>query len=126
LEDKGELRNYLAAERTFLAWVRTGLALMGFGFVVARFGLFLSEFQLTQGGPAMPTHRFSLFAGIILISAGIGVTVYAAWSHARLVEALNRGEFAGPHSPRFAVAVALFLALMGAAMALYLTLLRNS
>jgi len=37
----GDLRDYLAEERTFLAWIRTGLTLMGFDFVVARFGLFL-------------------------------------------------------------------------------------
>jgi hypothetical protein len=34
---RGNLSDYLAAERTHLAWIRTGLALMGFGFVVARF-----------------------------------------------------------------------------------------
>jgi putative membrane protein len=136
MEAKGDLRDYLAAETTFLAWIRTGLALMGFGFVVARFGLFLAEFQRIQGasvagasvagGSAAVSHRFSLASGIVLIAVGIGVNVYAARSHARLVGALNRGEVTVPRSPKAAVLVGLFLALMGAAMAVYLTLIRES
>ena len=47
-EQKPELRDLLAAQRTFLAWIPTGLALMGFGFVVARFGLFLKQGELIQ------------------------------------------------------------------------------
>jgi putative membrane protein len=123
---KADLRDYLAAERTFLAWIRTGLALMGFGFVVARFGLFLTEFQLLQGGSARQSHRFSLWAGTALIAAGIGVNLYSAWSHTRLFAELNRGEIAGPRSPGLAVSVAVFLALVGLAMAIYLTLIRES
>jgi putative membrane protein len=135
LESRGDLRDYLAAETTYLAWIRTGLALMGFGFVVARFGLFLAEFQRIQGssgggasaaGGSAPSHGFSLASGIVLIAAGIGVNVYAAWSHARLVGALNRGEVTVPRSPNVAVLVGLFLALTGVAMAAYLTLIRES
>jgi putative membrane protein len=123
---KADLRDYLAAERTFLAWIRTGLALMGFGFVVARFGLFLTEFQLVQGGSAVQSHRFSLWSGTALIAAGIGVNLYSAWSHIRLVAELNQGEIARPRSARLAVSVAVFLALVGLAMAIYLTLIRES
>jgi putative membrane protein len=126
VDDKGELRDYLAAERTFLAWIRTGLALMGFGFVVARFGLFLTEFQRLQGASAAPSHQFSLLAGTALIGAGIAVNLRAAWSHARLVGALSRGEIVPRHSPKLAVMVAVFLALVGLAMAIYLTLIRES
>ncbi|MBZ5634520.1 MAG: DUF202 domain-containing protein [Acidobacteriia bacterium] len=126
LPGKADLRDYLAIERTFLAWIRTGLALMGFGFVVARFGLFLSEFQLLQGGPAAQSHRFSLWAGTALIAAGIGVNLYSAWSHVHLVAELNRGGIARPRSPKLAVMVAVFLALVGLAMAIYLTLIRES
>jgi inner membrane protein YidH len=125
-KEKAGLSDYLAAERTFLAWIRTGLALMGFGFVVARFGLFLAEFQRLQGGSAAPSHSFSLFAGTALIAAGIGVNLYSAWSHTQLVGVLNRGEIVQPRSPKLAVMVAVFLALVGLAMAIYLTLIRES
>jgi inner membrane protein YidH len=124
--EKANLSDYLAAERTFLAWIRTGLALMGFGFVVARFGLFLTEFQIAQDGSALQSHRFSLWSGTALIAAGIAVNLYSAWNHVRLVAELNSGRIALPRSPKLAVAVALFLALVGLAMAIYLTLIRES
>ena len=122
--EKANLSDYLAAERTFLAWIRTGLALMGFGFVVARFGLFLTEFQIAQDGAALPSHRFSLWSGTALIAAGIAVNLYSAWSHVHLVAELNSGLTTAPRSPKLAVAVALFLALVGVAMSIYLTLIR--
>src|ERR1700732_251420 len=112
-QGKADLRDYLAAERTFLAWIRTGLALMGFGFVVARFGLFLTEFQITQSGSAVPSHRFSLWAGTATIAAGIAVNLCSAWSHVHLVAELNRGQIVLPRSPKLALIVALFLALVG-------------
>jgi putative membrane protein len=121
-----DLRDFLAAERTFLAWIRTGLALMGFGFVVARFGLFLGEFQLAQGRSAVQPHWFSLWSGTALIAAGICVNLYSAWSHVRLIEELNSGKVTVPRSPRRAVIVAVFLAVVGLAMAIYLTLIRES
>jgi putative membrane protein len=123
---KADLRDYLAAERTFLAWIRTGLALMGFGFVVARFGLFLTEFQIAQSGSTLQSHRFSLWSGTALIATGIAVNLCSAWNHIHLVAELNSGQIALPRSPKLAVTVALFLALVGLAMAIYLTSIRES
>jgi putative membrane protein len=125
-QEKSSLSDYLAAERTFLAWIRTGLALMGFGFVVARFGLFLTEFELTQDASAVQSHRFSLWSGTAMIVAGVAINLYSAWSHAHLVGELNRGELATPRSSKLAVTIAGFLALVGLAMAVYLTLIRES
>src|ERR1700740_2068 len=123
---KAELRDYLAAERTFLAWVRTGLALMGFGFVVARFGLFLQQLQVFHRGAQAPTSGLSLWFGTALIAAGVFVNLSSAWSHIQLVRKLDRGESECNRSLTYAVATALFLALVGLAMAIYLIAVRGS
>jgi putative membrane protein len=117
-----DLRDYLAEERTMLAWIRTGLALMGFGFVVARFGLFLAEIQASRSGSTAPSHPFSLWFGTAFIAAGVAVNLLSIQRYLRLVEELNRGQIADHRPSSQAVILALFLALAGVAMALYLTL----
>ena len=125
-KQKASLADYLAAERTFLAWVRTGLALMGFGFVVARFGLFLEQLQVVQRVPSDMSYGFSLYFGTALIVAGVIVHAFAGWHHLRLVTELDRGETSYSRPSRQAVAIALFLALVGLAMAIYLVWVRIS
>jgi putative membrane protein len=115
-----QLSDYLAAERTFLAWLRTGLALMGFGFVVARFGLFLRQIQIVQHAPAARSSGLSLWLGTTLIVAGILVNALSVWHHLQLVRELDRNESRPSHSPALVVAVAVFLALVGVTMAIYL------
>src|SRR5438105_4909234 len=117
-----DVRDYLAEERTFLAWIRTGLALMGFGFVVARFGLFLEEIQIARGGSAAEPHRSSLWFGTAFNAVGVAVNLLSIRRYLRLVGELNRGQFADHRPSQQAVLLALFLALVGVAMALYLTL----
>jgi inner membrane protein YidH len=112
-----DLRDYLAEERTFLAWIRTGLACMGFGFVVARFALYMEEIH----GVAGPSDRFSLWSGTAFIAVGVAVNLLSIRRHLRVVTDLNRGQFnRGPSHQ--AVILALCLALIGAATALYLIL----
>ncbi|HXN00253.1 MAG TPA: DUF302 domain-containing protein [Candidatus Dormibacteraeota bacterium] len=121
-----DLRDYLAAERTFLAWIRTGLALMGFGFVVARFGLFLQQLRFIDHAPPMTSSGVSLWFGTALIAVGVVVNLSSARRHVRLVHELDRCESASSHSVSQAVATALFLALVGLAMAIYLVSVRGS
>jgi uncharacterized protein (DUF302 family)/uncharacterized membrane protein YidH (DUF202 family) len=121
-----DLRDYLAAERTFLAWIRTGLALMGFGFVVARFGLFLQQLRLFDRTPSAPSYGVSLWFGTVLIIVGVVVNLSSAWRHVRLVRELDQGEPVSSRSLGQAVATALFLTLVGLAMAVYLVSVRGS
>lgn len=123
---KPDLRDYLAAERTFLAWIRTGLALMGFGFVVARFGLFLQQLRVFEHASSSVPYGFSLWFGTALISVGVLVNAGSAWNHIKLVRQLDRGESEGSLSLFPTVATALFLALVGLAMAIYLVSVRRS
>ena len=113
-------RDYLAEERTFLAWIRTGLALMGFGFVVARFGLFLAEVQFSRDGAAAPPSRSSLWFGTAFIAVGVAVNLLSIRRHLRVVGDLNHGQFAGRRPSRQAVTLAVFMALVGVAMAVRL------
>jgi putative membrane protein len=116
-------RVFLAAERTFLAWIRTGLALMGFGFVVARFGLFLRELSTVQQ-PVPQTPHFSVWIGTALVLIGVAVNLLAALHHVRLVRDLNRGITSFNRPSTLAISVALVLAAVGIAMAVYLAFVR--
>jgi len=126
MPQKADLRDYLAAERTLLAWIRTGLALMGFGFVVARFGLFLQQLQIIQQVRQEQSYGLSLWFGTALIVIGVMVNVFAGWRQLQLVRELDRGETAHSGGANQAVAVALLLALVGIAMAIYLLSIRST
>jgi len=126
-KQRAALSDYLAAERTFLAWIRTGLSLMGFGFVVARFGLFLQQLQIFRQPTAAPLSTgISLWFGTALIALGVIVTIGSAWQHTQLVAQLDRGEAGRGSSSIQTVAVAVVLALVGLAMAIYLVSVRGS
>ncbi len=122
-EQAKDPRVFLAAERTFLAWIRTGLALMGFGFVVARFGLFLRELSVTAQ-PVPQTPHFSVWIGTALVLIGVVVNLLAAAHHMRLVRDLNRGVASFERPSAMAISVAVVLAVVGIAMAVYLAFVR--
>jgi putative membrane protein len=117
-------RIYFAAERTLLAWLRTGLGLMGVGFAVARFGLFLRELQATQSHAPAHATGLSVWSGVALVVLGVIVNVSAVLRHIQMVRRLSEGTWEPGKVSTEAVALALVLAVIGAAMAVYLVLMR--
>jgi putative membrane protein len=117
-------RVYFAAERTFLAWIRTGLGLMGIGFAVSRFGLFLR--QLTSTNSHLPTRAtgLSLWSGVALVTLGVIVTLSSVLRHIQLIHELSSGTWQPGRISRDAVILAVILAAVGIAMAIYLILIR--
>jgi putative membrane protein len=113
-------RVYFAAERTFLAWIRTGLALMGFGFVVARFGLFLRELSTTRPDLHLRSSGFSTGAGTALILIGVVMNIASAVRHVQLIGELKRGSDTIARPSYAGIAVAIVLAIVGAAMVVYM------
>ena len=119
--DSEDPRVRFAIERTLLAWVRTGLALMGFGFVVARFGLFLREIEaVRQAAPLKASTGLSLWIGTALILLGVLVNLLVSAEHLRLMRQVQSGPPYGVRSWLLGIGVALVLALLGIAMAVYL------
>jgi putative membrane protein len=117
-----DLRDYLAEERTFLAWIRTGIALMVFGLVTAQFQLFAEEPHITQHAAGARFHGPSFWFGTALIALGVTVHLFSAWRYVRLVGELSRGQFVHRSVSKQGVIVALSLASLGVAMAIYLVL----
>jgi uncharacterized protein (DUF302 family)/uncharacterized membrane protein YidH (DUF202 family) len=117
-------RDFLAVERTFLAWIRTGLALMGLGFVLARFGIFLREFSPNQPHLSSQSYGLSLWFGTALIFLGVLVCLLSLVRYRRLLQQLQRPEAMLSRPSALAVSVALVLAILGVAMAVYLISVR--
>jgi uncharacterized protein (DUF302 family)/uncharacterized membrane protein YidH (DUF202 family) len=117
-------RDFLAVERTFLAWIRTGLALMGLGFVLARFGIFLREFSLNQPALASQSFGLSLWFGTVLIFLGVLVCLLSLVRYRRMLRQVQQPEALLARPSSLAITVALALAILGVAMAIYLISVR--
>lgn len=117
-------RVYMAAERTFLAWIRTGLALMAFGFVLARFGIFLRSLSATTAIPDAKSAHFSVSVGIALIVIGVLVQILSMVHYRRLIRNLNTGLAKYDRPSTLASSVSIIMAVVGAGMAIYLTVVR--
>lgn len=119
-------RVFFAAERTLLAWVRTGLTIMAFGFVVARFGLFLRLLAVQSSVQPVPaathTHDLTNIVGIVMVLLGVGCMVLGAAQHRSYVATLPPADVPRSHSPVYPIGLAIVLALLGVALAVYLAI----
>jgi putative membrane protein len=123
-EAERDPRVYMAAERTFLAWIRTGLGLMGVGFAVARFGLFLRQMAATEARALEHATGLSVWSGVALVTLGVIVNAIATVRHFRVVRELSSGTWVPGRVSKDAVALAVLLAIVGLAMAVYLIAIR--
>jgi len=116
-------RVFFAAERTLLAWVRTGLTIMAFGFVVARFGLFLrllaAQHLATTAAP-QALHDLSNVVGIALVLVGTACMILGAIQHQSYVSTLPPADVPRTHRAIYPVSLAVFLAVLGLVLAVYL------
>ncbi|MCU0227385.1 MAG: DUF202 domain-containing protein [Bryobacterales bacterium] len=111
-------RVYLAAERTFLAWIRTGLALMAFGFLLARIE---APVHIVNSGDAPGvTPALPLWMGVALLAIGTVLLLCAAMQHRMALRALQANRFVGASLPGLPFALAMLLALAGAALVVHL------
>jgi putative membrane protein len=115
--------DHAANERTFLAWVRTAIAVMAFGFLVERFDLFLQIAGQTLAHRALST-RGQLagnVAGLILIGLGAATIVLAIVRFRRIARQIDSAETLPGTGERLDVGLAALLALIGAALFVYLS-----
>jgi putative membrane protein len=109
---------YLAAERTLLTWVRAVVSLIVVGFAVDRFGLWVGREPAT----AFLGARASTWVGVALIATGIVMSVLSAARYMRFLRRFEQGDPEPSLGLPMAIALALLLALVGAALAAYLWL----
>ena len=115
--------DHAANERTFLAWVRTAIAMMAFGFLLERFDLFLQIAAVTLGptAPRIPATRFGRDAGLGLLLLGVAMMAVAAIRFLQTRSAIDSPEQHAVTGARLDIALAVLLALLGVALAFYLT-----
>jgi uncharacterized protein (DUF302 family) len=93
--------------------------------VVARFGLFLRALQGGQSNLSSESYGFSFWVGTALISLGVIVNIVSAKHHSRLIQELNAGGSTVNRPSSLAIVVAVILAVLGLAMAIYLISVRD-
>jgi putative membrane protein len=90
---------------------------LGFGFVVAHFGI-------SAEGPHAH-HEPSLWFGTLIIAVGVAVHLSSAWRYVRLASELRHASVLRRHLSEQGVVVALILAFLGIALAIYMILVHG-
>ena len=114
--------DHAANERTFLAWVRTAIAVMAFGFLVEKFDLFLEIAAPSLAGRvrSLPGEPFANIAGLTFIMLGTAMVIVAAVRFVGLARRIDQDKLEAGMGARLDLALAALLALLGAALFLYM------
>lgn len=123
MSDLNDPRVFFAAERTLLAWNRTGLTLMAFGFVIERFGLFMH--MLFPQRTASLQADFAFWIGLTFIALGSIASIAAVAQYRKVLRTLKPVEIPEDYWVNSGVIVNLAVAILGAALTVYLFLGHN-
>jgi putative membrane protein len=115
-QDRKNLSDHLANERTFLAWVRTSITFVALGFVVAKFGILLRE--IGREDTPVFTVRGGAVVGVALVIAGLLCGVLATLRFDRLRRQIERSRV--EYSPTLDLLMGALVALVSLVLAVYL------
>jgi putative membrane protein len=119
-----EFKLRIQVETMLLTWVRTAISFIGFGFVTARFGIFLRQIA-TVGDVHVRAHPHIAFlntlAGTLMIGLGVVILIVGILGHRRTIDRLDRGELDVAGKWSMGVIISIALAVIGTAMAIYLS-----
>jgi putative membrane protein len=120
MEDNNKrISDHLANERTFLAWIRTGIGVMAFGFVVVKFSLFVKQLAALVGKDHVVEQKgYSSLLGILLVGAGLAITLFAYWRFKRTEREINENSYKSASS--FITIIVTFITLISILLLMYL------
>lgn len=95
--DKSNLRDHLANERTFLAWIRTSVGIIAFGFVIEKFALFMKQMSFIVGKETVvhlpASHGYSVVAGVFLIGFGTLLSLLSYLRFKKVEQQINQSNW---------------------------------
>jgi putative membrane protein len=119
MDQRSNVTEHLANERTFLAWVRTSIGIMAFGFVLVKFSLFMRQLTaLLEKKPLHAGYGFSAVAGIIIVAAGTLAVVLGWLRYLHAYKHIQQGRYS--HSTVVLSVLTGFILLMGLLLSVYL------
>jgi putative membrane protein len=123
MSELNDPRVFFAAERTLLAWNRTSLTLMAFGFVIERFGLFVRMLLPQQTGTLH--EHLAFWIGLAFIALGSLASIAAVVQYRKVLTTLKPIEIPEGYWINSGVIVNASVAILGAALTVYLFLGHN-